>query len=108
MTASSDQEQTDEKSRQDFMIPQPILSQIPTTTPAAFPADAPFAPNPTIAIDPIALVTQECITITSAMRKHARWAQSSVSAILGGGASRLQEKELLQPSQSRRGGKAPL
>lgn len=40
-----------------------------------------------IRIEPVALVTQECITLTSAMRKHARWAQSSVSAILGGGAS---------------------
>lgn len=38
-----------------------------------------------VAIDPIALVTTECITVTSAMRKNARWAQSSVSAILGGG-----------------------
>ena len=38
----------------------------------------------TIAVDPIALVTTECIIVTSAMRKHARWAQSSVSAILGG------------------------
>jgi len=40
-----------------------------------------------IRIEPVALVTQECITLTSAMRKHARWAQSSISAILGGGAS---------------------
>ena len=40
-----------------------------------------------IRIEPVALVTQECITLTSAMRKHARWAQSSVSAILGGGPS---------------------
>lgn len=47
--------------------------------PAAF-SHAPIA----IAIDPVALVTTECITVTSAMRKHARWAQSSVSAILGG------------------------
>ena len=38
-----------------------------------------------IAVDPVALITTECITVTSAMRKHARWAQSSVSAILGGG-----------------------
>ncbi|KIV93676.1 hypothetical protein PV10_04871 [Exophiala mesophila] len=61
---------------------------------------------PTIAIDPIALITTECITITSAMRKHARWAQSSVSAILGGGASRLQTRDLQRPdSQSRRGSK---
>lgn len=40
-----------------------------------------------IRIEPVALVTQECITITSAMRKDARWAQSSVAAILGGGSS---------------------
>ena len=37
-----------------------------------------------VAIDPVALVVTECITVTSAMRKHARWAHSSVSAILGG------------------------
>lgn len=40
-----------------------------------------------IAVDPVALITTECITVTSAMRKHARWAHSSVSAILGGGSS---------------------
>lgn len=39
------------------------------------------------AVDPVALITTECIAVTSAMRKHARWAHSSVSAILGGGAS---------------------
>ncbi|KAI9713587.1 MAG: GDP/GTP exchange factor for ARF [Bogoriella megaspora] len=38
-----------------------------------------------VAIDPVSLVITECITVTSAMRKHARWAHSSVSAILGGG-----------------------
>lgn len=43
--------------------------------------------NISIAVDPVALITTECITVTSAMRKHARWAQSSVSAILGGGGS---------------------
>lgn len=37
-----------------------------------------------ITVDPVALITTECITVTSAMRKHARWAHSSVSAILGG------------------------
>lgn len=37
-----------------------------------------------VAVDPVALVITECITVTSAMRKHARWAHSSVSAILGG------------------------
>ena len=47
----------------------------------------PLPPSDTgisIAVDPIALITTECITVTSAMRKHARWAHSSVSAILGG------------------------
>ncbi|KAK9430752.1 hypothetical protein V1505DRAFT_344051 [Lipomyces doorenjongii] len=38
-----------------------------------------------ISINPISLVINECITITSAMRKNARWAQSGVSAILGTG-----------------------
>ncbi|TKA61964.1 hypothetical protein B0A49_11311, partial [Cryomyces minteri] len=42
----------------------------------------------TVAVDPVALVVTECITVTSAMRKHARWAHSSVSAILGGGTGR--------------------
>ncbi|KAA8571032.1 hypothetical protein EYC84_000398 [Monilinia fructicola] len=37
-----------------------------------------------VAVDPVALITTECITVTSAMRKHARWAHSSVSSILGG------------------------
>lgn len=43
-----------------------------------------FASKVAIAVDPVALITTECITVTSAMRKHARWAHSSVSAILGG------------------------
>src|SRR6201999_2575371 len=74
-----------------------------------FPPDLSLDPTPAIAIDPIALITQDCITITSDMRKHARWAQSSVSAILGGGASRLREKDTLySPSPSRRASKAPV
>lgn len=36
-----------------------------------------------VAVNPVALVVTECITVTSAMRKHARWAHSSVAAILG-------------------------
>lgn len=40
-----------------------------------------------VAVDPVALVTTECITVTSAMRKNPRWAHSSVSAILGGSSS---------------------
>ncbi|OCT44515.1 hypothetical protein CLCR_05345 [Cladophialophora carrionii] len=93
--------------RPSVTIPASILSQTQIMTP--FPADVPFEPAMTIAIDPIALITQECITITSAMRKHARWAQSSVSAILGGGATRVQEKELLRSSsQPRRTSKGPV
>ena len=47
-----------------------------------------------IAVDPVALITTECITVTSAMRKHARWAHSSVSAILGGGPSMASGSEV--------------
>ncbi|CAG8979878.1 hypothetical protein HYALB_00002651 [Hymenoscyphus albidus] len=42
-----------------------------------------------VAVDPVALITTECITVTSAMRKHAKWAHSSVSAILGGSSSSM-------------------
>ena len=41
------------------------------------------ANNVAVAIDPVALVVTECITVTSAMRKHTRWAHSSISSILG-------------------------
>ena len=44
-----------------------------------------WSSKPNIAVDPVALINTECIAVTSAMRKHARWAQSSVSVILGGG-----------------------
>ncbi|QIW99350.1 hypothetical protein AMS68_004868 [Peltaster fructicola] len=40
-----------------------------------------------VAINPVALVVTECITVTSAMRKHARWAHSSISSILGASVS---------------------
>lgn len=46
-----------------------------------------------MAVDAVALITTECITVTSAMRKHARWAHSSVSAILGGSPSPSKSKE---------------
>jgi hypothetical protein len=51
----------------------------PNRRPGTFPVS--------VAIDPVALITTECITVASAMRKHARWAHSSVSAILGGSTS---------------------
>lgn len=49
--------------------------------------DGPRASSITVAIDPVALVVTECITVTSAMRKHARWAHSSISSILGASSS---------------------
>lgn len=61
-----------------------------------------------IAIDPVALVTTECITVTSSMRKHARWAHSSVSAILGGnGGSRVYERDASTPPSPRKSGQSP-
>lgn len=56
-----------------------------------------------IAVDPVALITTECITVTSAMRKHARWAQSSVSAILGGGGALDSARNHRVPEHLRRG-----
>ncbi|EAU37045.1 conserved hypothetical protein [Aspergillus terreus NIH2624] len=61
-----------------------------------------------IAVDPVALVTTECITVTSAMRKHARWAHSSVSAILGGSAaSRVYDRDTSAPPSPRNGATTP-
>lgn len=51
-----------------------------------------------ITVNPVALITTECVTITSAMRKHGRLGQSSVSAILGGGGGRNQENGYSRPS----------
>ncbi|KAL1955210.1 hypothetical protein VTO42DRAFT_8922 [Malbranchea cinnamomea] len=54
-----------------------------------------------IAVDPVALVITECITVTTAMRKHARWAHSSVAAILGGvGTSKIYERDGSSPFTS--------
>ncbi|KAK1146081.1 GDP/GTP exchange factor for ARF [Aspergillus melleus] len=57
-----------------------------------------------IAVDPVALVTTECITVTSAMRKHARWAHSSVSVILGQATgSRVYDRDTSAPPSPRNG-----
>jgi hypothetical protein len=53
---------------------------------------------PGISIDPVFLVINECIAITSSMRKNARWAQSGVASILA--APDLENDE--QPRTSRR------
>jgi brefeldin A-resistance guanine nucleotide exchange factor 1 len=39
----------------------------------------------TVAIDPITLMVNECMLISSSMRKMTRWSQSGVAAILGAG-----------------------
>jgi brefeldin A-resistance guanine nucleotide exchange factor 1 len=56
--------------------------------PVGLRADAPrmqYRSRPvSVAVDPISLVISECISITSAIQKHARSPHSSVSAILGG------------------------
>jgi hypothetical protein len=54
-----------------------------------------------VAVDPVALITTECITVTSAMRKHARWAHSSVSAILGGSSTPMSPGFQSRPSTPR-------
>ena len=62
-----------------------------------------------IAVDPVALLTTECITVTSAMRKHGRWAHSSVSAILGGSSSvsRVYDRDTSSPPSPRSGAATP-
>ncbi len=54
-----------------------------------------------VAVDPVALVTTECITVTAAMRKHARWAHSSVSTILGGSSAPSPSLQGSRPSTPR-------
>lgn len=46
------------------------------------------------------LIITECITVTSAMRKHARWKHSSVAAILGGGTTKQAPSDR-RPAHSR-------
>nr|XP_036583330.1 Sec7 domain-containing protein [Colletotrichum truncatum]KAF6792306.1 Sec7 domain-containing protein [Colletotrichum truncatum] len=57
-----------------------------------------------VAVDPVSLVMSECISITSAIQKHARSPHSSVSAILGGSPNPI---HLGTQSPSPRGPKAP-
>lgn len=53
-----------------------------------------------VAVDPVSLVMSECISITSAIQKHARSPHSSVSAILGGSPNPI---NLGSPNPSPRG-----
>ena len=54
-----------------------------------------------VAVDPISLVISECISITSAIQKHARSPHSSVSAILGGSPNPLNLGLTIPPPKSR-------
>ncbi|RKF65669.1 Uncharacterized protein GcC1_117003 [Golovinomyces cichoracearum] len=56
-----------------------------------------------VAVDPVALITTECIAITSSMRKHSRWAHSTVSAILGGSIRPLKSGTRLSPPRDELG-----
>ena len=67
----------------EFLEDMPNQVRQPASSPNRRPGTFPVS----VAIDPVALITTECITVASAMRKHARWAHSSVSAILGGSTS---------------------
>ena len=67
-----------------------------------FPYPIPPKDPISITISPIAFITTECIAVTSEMRKHSRWAHSSVSAILGGGTRRLQNGDPPQRTPSGR------
>ena len=66
---------------------RPIISVVRAAQAAALqmPETSHTSAGGSVAVDPVALITTECITVTSAMRKNVRWAHSSVSAILGGG-----------------------
>lgn len=63
-------------------------------------------PRPaTVTVDPISLVVAECVTVTTAMRKHTQWAHSSVAAILG---APLSPRSTLDPDRSDRAGQTVL
>ncbi|KAI1823591.1 Sec7-domain-containing protein [Xylaria intraflava] len=71
--------------------PRPSISALPVANPGAHSSDTQYRSRPvSVAVDPVSLVISECISVTSVMRKHARWAGSSVSSILGGNPNPLQ------------------
>ncbi len=82
----------------------PLRHETPKMPPLNDTATSGIKPLPiSVAIDPVALITTECITVTSAMRKHARWAHSSVAAILGGGTASLSPMPSISRNNSQNG-----
>jgi golgi-specific brefeldin A-resistance guanine nucleotide exchange factor 1 len=61
--------------------------------------------KPICEIDPLSLIINEIILVTSAMRKSARWASSGVAAILGGSTGGDEEDEGLAVRWGLRRGK---
>ncbi|KAK9450275.1 uncharacterized protein V1518DRAFT_440749 [Limtongia smithiae] len=64
----------------------PPLPPLTTNTSSALPPpprNSSYSHTCSISISPVSLVINECSTVTSAMRKNARWAQSGVASILG-------------------------
>ncbi|KAI8949649.1 Sec7-domain-containing protein [Xylaria longipes] len=71
--------------------PRPSTSVRPVVSANARSSNTQYRSRPvSVAVDPVSLVVSECISVTSAMRKHARWAGSSVSSILGGNPNPVQ------------------
>ncbi|KAI8632425.1 Sec7-domain-containing protein [Xylariaceae sp. FL1651] len=71
--------------------PRPSTSALPIASVASRSPDTEYRSRPvSVAVDPVSLVISECISVTSVMRKHARWAGSSVSSILGGNPNPVQ------------------
>ncbi|KAI1435362.1 Sec7-domain-containing protein [Xylaria sp. CBS 124048] len=69
----------------------PSTSALPIVNPDPHSSDTQYRSRPvSVAVNPVSLVISECISVTSVMRKHARWAGSSVSSILGGNPNPLQ------------------
>lgn len=81
--------------REEFMSPRlsksptPVLRGIPgmpgTPRLPGTPHEGSLEQLFPVAIDPITLMVNECMLISSAMRKMTRWSQSGVAAILGAG-----------------------
>ncbi|KAI0433653.1 Sec7-domain-containing protein [Xylaria sp. FL1042] len=71
--------------------PRPSTTVLPVVSVDARASDTQYRSRPvSVAVDPVSLVISECISVTSVMRKHARWAGSSVSSILGGNPNPVQ------------------
>ena len=74
-------------------------------TPAVTSTNVSSSRKPICAIDPLSLIINEIILVTSAMRKSARWASSGVAAILGGSINGDDEDEGLAVRWGLRRGK---